>query len=231
MAGANARGYVANEVETEQIVHDAMSMTASAPMTSYLLMRGSVPCFWAQVYSACISMGLCFCACLVFGKWKMKRNAKEGAEERFEMRLRLCCYSSTQTPNIPACYYFWFLLFFFLFLSLILFLSHTNLHSHICTFFMRPCSVLLSQEFSTMKAKPPISITCRDPYASTAAFHFDRVFSPFFEIFALFFSPSLSLSLYLLLYLIFFFSPFFSFFSLTRFSFYKRCNLFKFRQV
>lgn len=31
------------------------------------------------------------------------------------------------------------------------------------------------QEFSKMKAKPPISITCRDPFASTAAMHFQRV--------------------------------------------------------
>lgn len=47
--GANARGHVANEVETEQIVHDASTLSPGSPMTSYVQMRGSVPCFWAQV--------------------------------------------------------------------------------------------------------------------------------------------------------------------------------------
>ena len=44
------QGHVANEVETEQIVHNAMtSAHDSGEFTSYLQHRGSVPTFWSQV--------------------------------------------------------------------------------------------------------------------------------------------------------------------------------------
>ena len=40
---------MANEVETEQLVHDATSsIHASGRYTSYLQLRGSVPSFWSQ---------------------------------------------------------------------------------------------------------------------------------------------------------------------------------------
>ena len=43
------QGAVANEVETEQIVHDAStSLHPSGRYTSYLQLRGSVPAFWSQ---------------------------------------------------------------------------------------------------------------------------------------------------------------------------------------
>lgn len=47
--GANCEGDVANEVETEQIVHDAsvMSFTAGS-YSSYTQVRGSVPLYWSQ---------------------------------------------------------------------------------------------------------------------------------------------------------------------------------------
>uniref|UniRef100_A0A8D3BZV0 SAC domain-containing protein n=1 Tax=Scophthalmus maximus TaxID=52904 RepID=A0A8D3BZV0_SCOMX len=47
--GANCEGDVANEVETEQIVHDAsvMSFTAGS-YSSYVQVRGSVPLYWSQ---------------------------------------------------------------------------------------------------------------------------------------------------------------------------------------
>lgn len=43
------QGDVANEVETEQIVHDAsvMSFTAGS-YSSYVQVRGSVPLYWSQ---------------------------------------------------------------------------------------------------------------------------------------------------------------------------------------
>ncbi|MEQ2172370.1 hypothetical protein GOODEAATRI_020328 [Goodea atripinnis] len=43
------KGDVANEVETEQIVHDAsvMSFTAGS-YSSYVQVRGSVPLYWSQ---------------------------------------------------------------------------------------------------------------------------------------------------------------------------------------
>ena len=41
---------MANEVETEQIVHDAsVSWHLTGKITSYLQLRGSVPTFWSQV--------------------------------------------------------------------------------------------------------------------------------------------------------------------------------------
>ena len=47
--GANDEGHVANEVEIEQIVHDAMSnLHANGRYTSFLQLRGSVPSFWSQ---------------------------------------------------------------------------------------------------------------------------------------------------------------------------------------
>ncbi|XP_041950310.1 LOW QUALITY PROTEIN: polyphosphoinositide phosphatase [Alosa sapidissima] len=47
--GANCEGDVANEVETEQIIHDAsvMSFTAGS-YSSYVQVRGSVPLYWSQ---------------------------------------------------------------------------------------------------------------------------------------------------------------------------------------
>ena len=47
--GANDEGHVANEVEIEQIVLDAMSsLHANGRYTSFLQLRGSVPSFWSQ---------------------------------------------------------------------------------------------------------------------------------------------------------------------------------------
>lgn len=47
--GANKEGYVANEVETEQIVHDASSnLHSSRRYTAFLQLRGSVPSYWSQ---------------------------------------------------------------------------------------------------------------------------------------------------------------------------------------
>ncbi|XP_019639240.1 PREDICTED: polyphosphoinositide phosphatase-like [Branchiostoma belcheri] len=47
--GANCEGQVANEVETEQIVHDASVLSlASGRYTAYVQMRGSVPLYWSQ---------------------------------------------------------------------------------------------------------------------------------------------------------------------------------------
>ncbi|XP_072911994.1 polyphosphoinositide phosphatase [Hemitrygon akajei] len=47
--GANYEGDVANEVETEQIVHDASVMSFSAgSYSSYVQVRGSVPLYWSQ---------------------------------------------------------------------------------------------------------------------------------------------------------------------------------------
>ena len=47
--GSNDEGQVANEVETEQIVHDATSnLHPNGRYTSYIQLRGSVPSFWSQ---------------------------------------------------------------------------------------------------------------------------------------------------------------------------------------
>ncbi|XP_066463833.1 polyphosphoinositide phosphatase isoform X3 [Eleutherodactylus coqui] len=47
--GANCEGDVANEVETEQIVHDASVMSFCAgSYSSYVQVRGSVPLYWSQ---------------------------------------------------------------------------------------------------------------------------------------------------------------------------------------
>ena len=47
--GANNEGHVANEVEIEQIVHNASSsLHASGRYTSFLQLQGSVPSFWSQ---------------------------------------------------------------------------------------------------------------------------------------------------------------------------------------
>ncbi|CAF1306127.1 unnamed protein product [Rotaria sp. Silwood1] len=47
--GGNSKGYVANEVETEQILHDAsLSSLGKSHFTSYVQLRGSVPAFWSQ---------------------------------------------------------------------------------------------------------------------------------------------------------------------------------------
>ncbi|XP_059046307.1 polyphosphoinositide phosphatase [Achroia grisella] len=47
--GANIHGDVANEVETEQIIHDSMvsSLTAGR-FSSFVQMRGSIPSYWSQ---------------------------------------------------------------------------------------------------------------------------------------------------------------------------------------
>ncbi|XP_066936633.1 polyphosphoinositide phosphatase-like [Clytia hemisphaerica] len=47
--GANDEGFVANDVETEQICHDASTISLrSGRYTSYVQMRGSAPFFWSQ---------------------------------------------------------------------------------------------------------------------------------------------------------------------------------------
>ncbi len=47
--GANFKGDVANEVETEQIVHEnTLSSFKKANVTSFVQMRGSVPGHWTQ---------------------------------------------------------------------------------------------------------------------------------------------------------------------------------------
>ncbi|TSL47602.1 Polyphosphoinositide phosphatase [Bagarius yarrelli] len=47
--GANCEGDVANEVETEQIIHDASVMSfAAGSYSSYVQVRGSVPLYWSQ---------------------------------------------------------------------------------------------------------------------------------------------------------------------------------------
>ncbi|XP_046877169.1 polyphosphoinositide phosphatase [Hypomesus transpacificus] len=47
--GANCQGDVANEVETEQIIHDASVMSFRAgSYSSYVQVRGSVPLYWSQ---------------------------------------------------------------------------------------------------------------------------------------------------------------------------------------
>jgi phosphatidylinositol 3,5-bisphosphate 5-phosphatase len=55
--GVSDKGYVANDVETEQIVHDASRTLFSCPQknslnntayTSFLQHRGSIPLFWSQ---------------------------------------------------------------------------------------------------------------------------------------------------------------------------------------
>ena len=45
----HTQGHVANEVETEQLVHDASSkLHSNGRFTSYIQLRGSVPSFWSQ---------------------------------------------------------------------------------------------------------------------------------------------------------------------------------------
>ncbi|XP_046335599.2 polyphosphoinositide phosphatase-like isoform X2 [Haliotis rufescens] len=47
--GANSEGAVANEIETEQIVHDAsVTFLEHGKVTSFTQMRGSIPLFWSQ---------------------------------------------------------------------------------------------------------------------------------------------------------------------------------------
>ncbi|CAH1788511.1 unnamed protein product [Owenia fusiformis] len=47
--GANDQGYVANEVETEQIVNDASVMSFNhGSFTSFVQLRGSIPSYWSQ---------------------------------------------------------------------------------------------------------------------------------------------------------------------------------------
>ena len=54
------QGHVANEVETEQIVHNAMTTAHdSGEFTSYLQHRGSVPTFWSQVSGSRAGSRLC----------------------------------------------------------------------------------------------------------------------------------------------------------------------------
>lgn len=47
--GGTNEGYVANEVETEQIVHNAsISSFQKGCFTSFVHTRGSIPLFWSQ---------------------------------------------------------------------------------------------------------------------------------------------------------------------------------------
>ena len=47
--GVNDEGYVANDVETEQIAHDASFISLkSGRYTSYTQLRGSAPFYWSQ---------------------------------------------------------------------------------------------------------------------------------------------------------------------------------------
>ncbi|CAI9114484.1 OLC1v1015216C1 [Oldenlandia corymbosa var. corymbosa] len=46
--GVNEKGYVANDVETEQIVYEDVCDTCSTPITSIVQNRGSIPLFWSQ---------------------------------------------------------------------------------------------------------------------------------------------------------------------------------------
>ncbi|XP_067951044.1 polyphosphoinositide phosphatase-like [Watersipora subatra] len=47
--GCNTMGYPANEVETEQIVHDVSQTSLDATaFTSFVQLRGSIPLFWSQ---------------------------------------------------------------------------------------------------------------------------------------------------------------------------------------
>jgi hypothetical protein len=47
--GGNSEGYVANEVETEQIVHNAsISSFKKGFFTSFVHTRGSIPLYWSQ---------------------------------------------------------------------------------------------------------------------------------------------------------------------------------------
>lgn len=53
--GANSAGDVANEVETEQIVHDAsISSFSLGNYTSYVQLRGSIPSYWSQDISTMV---------------------------------------------------------------------------------------------------------------------------------------------------------------------------------
>ena len=53
------QGHVANEVETEQVVHDASTtLHDSGKYTSFLQLRGSVPSFWSQDLSGVIKPGI-----------------------------------------------------------------------------------------------------------------------------------------------------------------------------
>ena len=57
--GSNDEGHVANEVETEQVVHDASTtIHDSGRYTSFLQLRGSVPSFWSQDLSQVIKPGI-----------------------------------------------------------------------------------------------------------------------------------------------------------------------------
>lgn len=52
LIGTNDKGYVANAIESEQIVHDASTLShANGRYTSFLQYRGSIPVFWAQDHS------------------------------------------------------------------------------------------------------------------------------------------------------------------------------------
>ena len=47
--GVNDEGFVANDVETEQIAHDASFISLrSGRYTSYTQLRGSAPFYWSQ---------------------------------------------------------------------------------------------------------------------------------------------------------------------------------------
>ena len=52
----NEDGEVANEVETEQVVHDASTTNHTVlKITAYVQLRGSVPAFWGQDTSTMVS--------------------------------------------------------------------------------------------------------------------------------------------------------------------------------
>lgn len=46
--GVNEKGRVANDVETEQIVHEDVHHACSVQMSSVVQIRGSIPLFWSQ---------------------------------------------------------------------------------------------------------------------------------------------------------------------------------------
>lgn len=55
--GANQRGHVANEVETEQMVHDAcLSSLHRGRFSSFVQLRGSVPAHWSQATGTGVKM-------------------------------------------------------------------------------------------------------------------------------------------------------------------------------
>ena len=70
------QGGVANEVETEQIVHDAsVTKLNKGKITSFVQMRGSVPVYWSQDNT--------------------KMMAKPPIECEFAFIYVICCFNSS----------------------------------------------------------------------------------------------------------------------------------------